>query len=109
MTAAQDRLVSALEELLDDDGSWNVVPSPGCVTVTRGWPDGSVDTLIFLGPETAHARRDDADGSQVWAAGDTIDQVLVAVRELPAPLALDAPSSARARDRSTLHRVLDGL
>lgn len=30
MRAAQDRLVLALEALLDSDGSWHVVPSPGC-------------------------------------------------------------------------------
>ena len=93
MRAAQDRLVLALEALLDTDGSWHVVPSPGCLTVTRGWPDGSVDTPIILGSETAHARRDDASGSQVWAVGDTIDKVVVAVRELPAPLALGHPRS----------------
>lgn len=96
---AQDRLTAVLEALFASDSRWRIVTSPGCVTITRGWLDGSVDTLIILSPETAHARRDDATGCQVWAAGDTVDKIITAVRELPAPFAPEAP-----RQPLKLHR-----
>lgn len=88
---AQGRLQAALETLLADDDRWRVTPSRGCVTVTRGWPDGSVDTLIILSPETAYARRDDAGNRQVWAVRGTVEQIVTAARDVPAPGAPDAP------------------
>jgi hypothetical protein len=96
----QDRLTAVLEALFVSDSRWRIVPSPGCVTITRGWLDGSVDTLIILSPETAHARRYDAFGCQVWAVGDTVDKIITAVRQLPAPLTPDAPRQPVLSERA---------
>jgi hypothetical protein len=101
---AQTQLSDVLNELLADDASWRVVPSPGCVTVTRGWPDGSVDTLIILSPETAYGRRDNAREQQVWAVRGTAAQVVAAVREVPPPFAPNAPTDPDSSERTGFWR-----
>lgn len=99
---AQTQLSNALNALLEDDDRWRVVPSPGCVTVTRGWPDGSVDTLIILSPETAYGRRDDACERQVWAVRGTVEQIVTAARDVPPPFAPNAPSDPDSPGRTGL-------
>ena len=96
----QTQLSDALNALLENDSQWRVVPSPGCVTVTRGWPDGSVDTLIILSPETAYGRRDDARERQVWAVKGTVEQIVAAARDVPPPLAPNAPTDPDSPERT---------
>lgn len=88
---AETRISDALEALLKKDGTWRVIPSPGCLAVTRGWPDGSADTLIILSPETAYGRREDPGKRQVWQARGSVEEVVAAAREVAAPDAPDAP------------------
>ena len=97
---AQAQLSDALNALLEDDDRWRVVPSPGCITVTRGWPDGSVDTLIILSTETAYGRRDDAREHQVWAIKGTVEEIVEAARDVPAPFAPNAPSAPDSSRRT---------
>lgn len=89
---AQARLVNALVALLDYDDRWRVVPSPGCLTVTRAWPDGSADTLIILSPETAYGRREDARRRQVWSVRGTVERIVAAAVDLAPPFAVNAPN-----------------
>jgi hypothetical protein len=55
--------------------------------VTRGWPDGSADTLIILSPETAYGLREDPQRRQVWSVRGTVEQIVNAARDLAAPFA----------------------
>lgn len=91
-SSVEKQLVAALETLLDDD-HWRVVPSPGCVTVTRGWPDGSVDTLILLGPDTAYGVREDPQGGRPWSRRGTLQQIVDLARRLVGPDHPDAPNA----------------
>jgi len=97
---AQSQLGDALQVLLESDDRWRVVPSPGCLTVTRGWPDGSVDTLIILSPETAYGRRDDSRERQVWAVKGSAEQIVAAARAVPAPFAPNAPCAPDSSERT---------
>lgn len=96
-SSAEDQLVAAMETLLDGDDQWRVVPSPGCVTMTRGWPDGSVDTLMLLSPDSAYAVREDPQGEQPWSMRGTLQQIVGHARRLVAPVHPDAPK-ARGSD-----------
>lgn len=97
---AQAQLSDALEAILESDDRWHAVPSPGCLTVTRGWPDGSVDTLIILSSETAYGRRDDSSERQVWAVRGSVQQIVAAAVALPAPFAPNAPCAPDASERT---------
>lgn len=92
-SSAEDRLVAALETLLDADDRWRVVPSPGCVTMTRGWPDGSVDTLVLLSPDSAYAVREDSQGRRPWSIRGKLDQIVDQARSLAAPDSPDASTT----------------
>lgn len=89
----EDQLVAAMETLLDADDRWRVVPSPGCVTMTRGWPDGSVDTLVLLSPDSAYAVREDSQGRRPWSMRGTLELIVGHVRRLVAPDHPDAPKT----------------
>jgi hypothetical protein len=69
-----------------------VIAVPGCLTVTRGWLDGSTDTLIILNPDTAHGVREDIRGRYVWSIRGTVQEIVDAARKLAAPFALGAPT-----------------
>ena len=88
----QTQLFEALDTLLTSDEQWHVMAVPGCLTVTRGWLDGSTDTLIILGVDTAHGVREDIRGRHVWSVRGTVQQIVDAARELAAPFAPGAPT-----------------
>lgn len=97
---AQAQIVDALDELFEHDDQWSVVPSPGCLTASRGWPDGSVDTLIILSVNIAYGRREDARQRQVWAVRGTVDQVAALLIDLPAPFEPNAPTTPDSSERT---------
>jgi hypothetical protein len=88
---ARAQLADALTALLAKDQRWEGVPSPDCMTVTRRWPDGTVDTLVIRSVLTAHGRRNDAREHLVWVQRGTMDHVVAAAGDLPDPSTLDAP------------------
>lgn len=82
---AQTQLADVLDALVSEDDRWRVVPAHGFLTATRGWPDGSTDTLAIQSLDKAYGRREDARERQVWALRGTAEQVAGAIRRLPAP------------------------
>lgn len=91
---ARDELTEILMEVTAPDAGWRVVPSPAGVTLTRGWPDDSADTAIFVSPDTAYAHRENGHGREVWRVRGTARQVADALTELPAPGQPGAPDGS---------------
>jgi hypothetical protein len=83
-----DKTTSFLQEL--DLAQWTRTGMP-VVTMIREWPDGSVDTLIVLNPDTAYGRRDDSRQQPVKQERGTADEVARVMQNLPAPGAPGAP------------------
>ena len=81
------QLVVALESLFERDDRWRPVPSPegATVTLTRCWREETVDTVVLLSPDTTYAWREDSRGREVERIRGTAEQVIVAVRDWPAP------------------------
>jgi hypothetical protein len=80
-------------ELLEPN-VWTIRSVPGLITVTRGWPDDSVDALLVLGSiGAAHGRRDDSNGQLVWKLDGPADVVVTALNALLPPGTPGAPST----------------
>jgi hypothetical protein len=62
------------------------------VTMIREWPDGSVDTLIVLSPDTAYGRREDGQQRPMKQERGTANEVARLMQHLPAPGTPGAPS-----------------
>jgi hypothetical protein len=84
---------AALKALLEADERWLLMGT----NVVRTWPDGTTDTLILLGPETAYGVREAPDGRRPWSMGPAQAEAILyhAKRLLPpdhpdGPKALDA-------------------
>jgi hypothetical protein len=86
-----EEFAAALESIVQGSDQWTVVASAGAVTLTRGWADGSVDTVVVAGPRAAYAFRENPGGREVWTIEGTVDAVAAAIRKLPAPLEPGAP------------------
>jgi hypothetical protein len=85
MTGTPPPAVVAALELLDHN-VWHISSVPGLITVTRRWPDGSVDTLLMIGSTgNAHGRRDDPSGQPVWKLDGPADTVAAALNALETP------------------------
>jgi hypothetical protein len=92
--ATQTPLVAALEVLFERDERWSSVPSPGGATLTRGWDDGTADTLLVLSPDTSYAWREDPQGREIIRIRGTAEQMIAAVCEWPAPGEPGAPDGS---------------
>jgi hypothetical protein len=87
-----DPTVAAALELLDR-GAWEQSPVPAATTLTRTWPDGSVDTLLILGPTgVTYGRRDDPQERLVWQLDGAVGEVVPALNALAPPGTPGAPS-----------------
>lgn len=98
---APNLLTQAVEALLQDDERWRVEPTPGVTMVMRGWPDGTVDTLMLLSPDLAYGIRRDPQGGEPWSMGPApAEHILYHARRLLPPDDPDAPKPLRSDRRN---------
>jgi hypothetical protein len=102
MIGAHDAMAVAefpqLRGLIDlREQGWNLVPvtnANGEILVIQGtrlYLDGWVDVIGVKYITDAQAKRCNPDGGPVWERTGTLDEVIDALRELPHPLAPNAP------------------
>ncbi|HEX3783304.1 MAG TPA: hypothetical protein VHX38_26865 [Pseudonocardiaceae bacterium] len=81
----------ALNELISS-GQWRNLPGPpNAVIFMHPWEDGTVDTLAMHSEIDSLAERTNQDGKPVWRATGSVIDVIAKLRNVPSPLALDAP------------------
>jgi hypothetical protein len=84
-------------------GTWTSSPVPAAPTFTRTWPDGSVDTLLLVGPGgVAYGRRDDPGAGMVWQLDGPLREVAPALNVLAAPGTPGAPNASLDDPRSEI-------
>jgi hypothetical protein len=94
---AEDRLGAAAIDLAGADSRWHVVQTSSCVTATREWPDGTVDTVVLFAAGLGHAAREDPDGGRtLWSVRGSLEDVVREVLTVPSPDAPDAPRMSGA-------------
>ncbi|WP_143229999.1 hypothetical protein [Actinophytocola xanthii] len=94
---AEDRLGVAAVDLAGADSRWQVVQTSSCVTATRGWPDGTVDTVLLFAAGLGHAAREDPDrGRILWSVSGSLEDVVREALTVPSPDAPDAPRMSGA-------------
>ena len=94
----------AFTELVSSGGWLPLAGASNQVIRMHPWPDGSVDTLLMLSQTEALITRTNPAGQPVWTAKSPVTEVIAALREVPPPMALDAPRTplpAPNRDRDT--------
>jgi hypothetical protein len=61
-----------LETLAAQDTHWVAINAAGGDELVRHWPDGTVDTVFVLSPDTTYGRRSDPRGREHWAVHGTL-------------------------------------
>lgn len=104
MSEPDDPIKAAVDSLRADDDRWHVVPAAGMTTLTRAWPDGTVDTLMLLSPDTAYAFCEDPQGGRPWSMRGTLEQIVGHARALVAPDRPERPRHQHAEGRVAMNR-----
>lgn len=77
-----------LEALGKLDSAWAFVSHHPVLFGLRVWPDGSIDTLIVLGPELVIGRRDKIGRKRAtWSSTGTVERMVQEIKALPDPKA----------------------
>lgn len=95
-------LAELVGKLQDADGRWAVVPSgQGQVSMTRAWPEETVDLIVIVGPGAAYASRYDPTGRELWTLEARPAQAVAAVLNLAPPDTPGAPDGSDHIPRPT--------